>query len=1492
MFIADVNVNESISGRANVFNIYSRDGEVVKTENGYPYIDETEIYEWTTIFGGNPGFMKSENGLFASTIIGGTSYNFTPYKAYLLSRIASMSGGKGEPITYKLKPGADPKTKDRDEEVYYAQLNFKTSPRPQGGIDIGPKTSVNVGEAVPISFWTEDYSYYDRGIKVLSYYIYNLDTGKVEVEFRDQEKEYNDPRGDGANYGGTASPYKLAINGQSFTPTKPGRYEARVLITDLHARNSQNAPAVDGMGVPYAKPFTVGGGICTPIQSTIKISGQSDQLLTSGGSYKLPQGKNTINSLTFPVSGTLQIDGKTIGTGTTFSSILIDSDRTVTFTPSDSTKCEWSFRFLKADPVSTECSDCKGVLAVQTYTASGKGELNAMIPSGGTQFVASDADYLRIETTIPGKWYDGSGNIIPMSANVKPTSFTDGSFYHSSFTIKFVSDDGSYCWCKTFERKGAEGSVSCPTVYREGYGTVDNGGTITDIPLGGSLKLSATYVDANRDKQSANLYWLIKKPDGTTVKQVWTSNDKGSWGLFPSSFLNLPITNGYAPSDQIIQFDKKGTYTISYSYEGLAGEPYDSWRAKNCVWSITVTIIDSQNTVCSDFSYDVELDGQKVMLTGAGTQSSPYVLKVPKGEPNEAIFRLLYKGKPQQAEGYFEINSTYGKQGAWDTAFSYDFGPNKANVPEFTLFAFPRDKEDCKTYFKIIWGEPNPFVCSDVYVTASVNGAETPLTGTGAPADPYKMELLLNKDYNVDFRALLHKNGAGTTNGIESVTWELTNGKGTTFVGTGTTYTRAFKEISAGTYSLKVRVKGKGQLEPCPDKHLIIEFRSLTCKDLFIQYKFSTDSRWSVDTGSDITTSPGKIHPILIDANTGIKLVVTSDSQTPSVQNQLKVTWTVTDTKTGKTITNDSASPTVFFEKTKLVETSYLVKVKVTDAANPAFTGCELYISFDLTSKNSTCDAFFIHVYAFANKDQTIDQAQSFHNYNGKTIKLDKSAAMYLIAISKSPIDIDDGYSDSINVDWTVPVPWVDSPLFDDKEVNWTVFQKSPVPEGKYKIIGKLNDKNFTAKCDFEVTIVVGELKDPEEPTPCTTCNPGGGVEGGSMKIKVYDSSNRLLVSTADGVWEREPARIDVEIDQNKLDTAFAKVDSEIKKAIDDKKAELLAKYADSVYEKVKVTPKPESWVSKTNAKTVWPTSIPLTVTGPGINKQFLLSPKVEKQSNMYEGTVTPTLTTWNQMLNSADYVVKVDPFAIDVPYQVDFAVTYEKCEEIDDPNWVPDPEQPVEKAPTIKKCMPGTDSASISNQFTITVLGDQTSFEVYEPNATGSLGHTAEWTEYHARDRYANNQANDFYAGERILAKIELLPKHMHPFSKQYPKINAAQAWILETGKRNTTLQSNINLLAFSPILWKGAQQTIAKLGARETGVDTPLMGDKQKGFEKGGSYAVYFHIQFAYQVEKGFAFGNKVGMSGHEQTDYKSVFRIIANAWERQGIRNHTKQ
>jgi len=443
-----------------------------------------------------------------------------------------------------------------------------------------------------------------------------------------------------------------------------------------------------------------------------------------------------------------------------------------------------------------------------------------------------------------------------------------------------------------------------------------------------------------------------------------------------------------------------------------------------------------------------------------------------------------------------------------------------------------------------------------------------------------------------------------------------------------------------------------------------------------------------------------------------------------------------------------------------------------------------------------------------------------------------------------------------------------------------SLFIGEDTPAGTYTIKATVDEP---ANPNINGCVFVLTIKISTESTPPPVGGPGGPVDGGQMNIRIYDSTNRLLASTADGVWEKEPARIEVTIDQGKIDHAFSRINTEINRAIEEKKAEYESKYEGEEYEDVQVQIIPAQWNAKTNPATVWPTAFEMKVNGPGIDQSYQLQPKLQTQSQTYTGTIAPTLTTWNLTLLADDYRVTTEDFTIKAPYRIDFEVSYSKCEKKES-------EDGVEGEEDKKKCTPGTESGMLTGTYTILVKGDQTHFEVYEPNAKGYLDHTAEWKEYHSRDRYPASKENDFYAGERILIRVQFDAKHRHPFSNRYPDIVAANGWISETGQRSALLQSTLALQEASPTLWKGPSHQLQKLGARELGVDTTLMGDKQQGFKKGSSYAVYFNVKFAFGVSKGFVFANKQTGTGHEQADYRVPFTIIANAWERQGIRNHT--
>ncbi|MBU8713537.1 ABC transporter permease [Brevibacillus parabrevis] len=417
------------------------------------------------------------------------------------------------------------------------------------------------------------------------------------------------------------------------------------------------------------------------------------------------------------------------------------------------------------------------------------------------------------------------------------------------------------------------------------------------------------------------------------------------------------------------------------------------------------------------------------------------------------------------------------------------------------------------------------------------------------------------------------------------------------------------------------------------------------------------------------------------------------------------------------------------------------------------------------------------------------------------------------------------------------------------------------------------NETNWADnRAKWPVKIVGGNIPQP----------PGGGedYEGGEIGLEIYDSDGRQLQKLrvhADGVWEREPAKIRVVIDQTKINEGYQKTQQQINQKILDYTQQLEKSVSGEEIKNVKVTANP-GWIADAKSLAVYtPAMLDLQVTGPGVPEQWQVASTSMGGEFVYTGTTVPTQTTWRQVLQNQKYKAEINGFVITMNYKIDFALSYDVCTKDEDDN---------------ETCEAQQAGSTMTGRYTITVKGGERLFEVFEPNATSSVLHTAEWAEYHGRDRYPDSTPLDFYAGERILARVELQDRHRHPVSGQFPLIASAKAWISETGRRQTSLQSLLDLRAISSQRWGGPSYAVAKLGQRETGVDTPLMGDKQYGFEKGASYEVYYQVQFRFGVNKGFSYWNKTTGQGHEHADYRVPFRIIANAWERQGIRNHSTQ
>ncbi|MED4779438.1 ABC transporter permease [Brevibacillus choshinensis] len=420
-----------------------------------------------------------------------------------------------------------------------------------------------------------------------------------------------------------------------------------------------------------------------------------------------------------------------------------------------------------------------------------------------------------------------------------------------------------------------------------------------------------------------------------------------------------------------------------------------------------------------------------------------------------------------------------------------------------------------------------------------------------------------------------------------------------------------------------------------------------------------------------------------------------------------------------------------------------------------------------------------------------------------------------------------------------------------------------------------------------------GDLPDP----------PGGGgnYDSGEIGLKIFDSDDRELQLQADGVWEREPAKIRAVIDQTKINEGFDRVESEINQAINQYKAQLESSIDG---ENVSVTATP-AWISDAKTLAVYsPAMLDLKVTGPGTPQQWQVSSTGTGGDYTYTGTIVPTQTTWRDVLNAQKYKAEINGFVITMDYNIQFDVSYETCEENEDGEEV---------------CEPQSDTKNMTGRYTITVKGSQREFDVFEPNFTLTLHKTPEWQNIHAKDEYKNSKANDWYAGEAILTHVNLEPRHKHPVSGKYPVILSATTWMREQGgvaawmkrakvkERPYWHQVSLNLVKSSEILWGGPKRDIPDpnhsgkylLRNREKGVDDGVgrqtksgkitMGDIWYGLQPGETYGVQGLVSFKFGVNKGFTPFNKGTTLGSQAADYNKQITIIDNALSR--ILNYTQ-
>ncbi|MGC5325709.1 hypothetical protein [Brevibacillus sp. SYSU BS000544] len=1450
--ISGVNINGGYVGNVSSFSDLSE-----KADRGWGYVDPSDAALWVEKFGGNPGYVLGGNAIYSAEIYhGDITDSGNSYRAYNIAEIAAASGGRGNTNgTWERLANGD----------YFMTMDYQSSPQPEGWLSTD-KSIYNVKEKVKITAGGKDYSFYDKGFIVNTIQVINKTTGTQWQKLITDNTIIN----------GTGTPVDLPyLWSQTFEYTDttiPGHYEVSLVLQDKHRRAVQGSASISNSKTIIAEFEVAPNETCDKDTSFIvSVAGESNVTLQHNGSgtYNLPTNINTIDSLQVVDSNTNELIGGTLTVGGQkltsnngkFTNILVTGpSTTISFESTDKHYCI-SYEFKLSTSTGggdAECDSWDVVMDVQIDKDTGISTIQ--LASGGSRDIdKSKFNGADVFSPIKGDFFYKIGGV--PSENGRYVGYTPGenasntdkylNIPFSDFTpvhILFVSPDGK-CWVYTFRLVDSSIKIEpCPKVYQTvDYGDYDyvevEDGDIIEVDRNGSIEMFANYNSTSGGKKPAAVWWELEYPDGTKKFVGGEFNENNNFHNKPIEKINIPY--GYDAGTQYnVFFDQVGQYKLRHIYTDTIWDDHEP----PCKWEITITV---KNVDCDDLILEAESQTGFFHFTGSGTLEDPYTGSLAAGDRVWAGVRARFQGNLIETTQYTitggHLTEPETRGGGAFADYFYSFDPPRM----YTIHAKINYKgQICE---KTIYIRLAPYNCDQASVSVKVNESSEEL-------DNGTLRLVMGQQpsYTVDFQALYSGSSSGVTGD-----WVLKkNGSTSSYTSNGSNpFSHTFSDISPGTYTLTIKVKKDSLI--C-EKTITIELEGIQCSDLRIHLYDSENKTWKTQTnGSVIRESINSSNPV------DWKLVVTNSEKNPSEGGiAVKVTWTAD-------LPNQSSTKPTEYARNGTGRGIYKVKAVVTDSAYPQLANCEFTVEVEILDE-VTCGTMYIWVHDETNPNGKLYPNNSEIKY---IVPAGGKVPMVGLIIGTSPTDPG---AAAVRSDWTGTRP----NEYGGEELFYVT---NNVGNGTYTITAVTNDVRFPKGCRYEITVVVTESGGPTDPGGggCTTCEPGGTIDGGKMKILVYDSENRLLTGQNDGVWEREPARIEVEIDQSKIMAALHQVDAEINQAIQKKIAELEQKYADLKYEGVLVTATPTNWSAQNNPQTKWPSHVRLNVDGPGGNSEFQLNPATPRQSNTFTLTGIPTQTTWRADLHAQNYHAKVDGFQIEAAYSVRFDVTFQECEMES-----PGEDEEGNPLPEEKVCKPGNDSDEIGNTYTINVGGDETWFEVFEPNATSVLAHTSEWLDYHSRDRYKQSQPGDFYAGERILTRVHLEERHRHPVSGKFPQIQGAKAWIYETGKNGGNLQSTLSLTQESLTLWKGASRNVPKLGLREEGVDTPLMGDKQKGFAKGGHYAVYFQVTFQYGITKGFIFPNKNTLTGHQESDYKRQFTIIANAWERQGIRNHTKQ
>lgn len=1422
---ADVKWSGAVSGGGSSYKVANYSKATETSNNGYPIVDMNEALAYARLFNGNPAFMNNANGLYGGDITGGGGSDYT---GYLLAQVAEMSGGSGGPYEFRSTTGSE-------QGSFVGVTNFRTTQRPDGMIKTD-KTKYDVGATVTITSSGKDYSIYNRGLKVYNLYIYNVDTGNTEKSFTAAIKDYP-IAGAGDGVSGT----QVTFPTQTWTPMKAGNYEARVLFTDSHARNTKNAPAVDGAGVAYSYAFTVGDPTSVP---------------PGGGGG------------TGPVCDAGDVSNKM--------DIFINAD-------------EGSNRNLTS------------------------------VPSNSATIMVGQNDRVFFTFKTTGKFYvNGSPLPTPSSGDRKQGVWDVPAVSFVTYTITFESDDGSNCWTQKFQAKGSGNEKECPAVkdstnYNRAT-TVMNGAKLTSYLLSEVYYHADNTVGGNftvfeRDPDDGTVYpggevWLVMYPGQTT----WTKIN----GTSAHATLNVGSSG--------LSFTKGGTYKVKIDFENGMNSDLD------CVWEVTIEVKNCKIDWGNGFTYygapPNTTPAQIVheLVESIGPVDYRQITDVNGDLKTNIVFKPPMPGKYYEVRGGSRIPISSSIPASTPHVPVIPGGYNYYSPGDtITIVFVPDDGVTCEVIFKISTAEGNTGGGSGkCYVVEMTYGGKT--INPRSAAIPFKITKAdLNGDYKIYFKFAKKAslwvgwyNPQGVTG---SPTYQhLRSDSKDVYDSYFTIPQDKNGDIESLIYKAswwsRTKVSEDGN-DPCEGEIVIqVEGDKSPLENLYvdpvkIMVLVCREKRGDIVCSS--TYGPPK---------PGDSVEVTTYYGNEGKFNHKPLFWT--RWKDGKWINSNNLAIKTHEYAQKFVSSVTWPSTKQIFTTCINVKGQGLGFRADPTEESTWDDNC-------AEWEFSPDGSVGPIGGSKENLAVDPD---YFVITPKDPQDAGTAAQVEVKVSNKGDSEHSSKVLlkFDGETKSETVnvtLKAGETKSIKVSVIYPTKSMNFTANINPDKNMPTGEStwNDNKGSWPVLVngspppgggggggTSPGGPIDGGQMTLNIYDSDNRKLTSAADGVWEREPARVEVIIDQAKIDDAFNNINNQINNAIQNRISEFQSQYSPPDYESVDVQANPTSWNSKTNSMTKRPPSVNLHVTGLGGNQDFQLDPEEQQQSSTYTLTTVPTSTTWRQVLNSPKYKAKVDDFQIIVDYKIDFDVSYEECEE-------PDPDDPDAE----KVCTPGNDSDTLQNTFTITVKGTESDFEVFEPNFKLTLHHTPEWTQIHAKDEYTASTNKSYYAGEAILTHVDLEDRHKHPVSGKYPVILAGKTWMQETGgvaawmKRTGTPEHpyvhtvTLSLVPASEILWRGPLRNIPdpnKAGSiltnREKGVDNGLgrryktgpitMGDMWYGLQPGETYWAWGEVQFKFGVTKGYAQNNKSTSQGSQSNDYKSDLQIIDNALSR--ILNFTQR